>query len=462
MFLLDLGIDKQFTETIEHVRKAINHLPKNSIPAAFQDAINVLYSKQDLKPFIIDQQLLTVNGVPYKAEKKSMFQRLKDLKNFIVKFFGKEPLVTNKNETWFFVIHLPPGIEVSDFIGHQQVFADAIGGSCHIEKRGKAIHVWLSSLQLEVKYKYKYDPVKYVDKENYLPVPFGISSRGPIVKDITDTHWFLAGETRYGKSNLIHCMIYSLLLINATTTSEVFVCIIDLKEIEFPEFDEWVWRETSLAGTYVMLEAILQLIQQRNKIFARARVRKIQDYLYKGNQMPFVVVVIDELHKLKDKECLEMLQTILAVGAGYGILVIASTQRPSSTIFEKVKFGDLKANFDGKVSFRASTKADSMIILDNPVASYLPNIKGRAIFQWDLEVEVQTLYFPLHPKEEKQLQELLSQLDPPRFIVRSEPCDIKRQKGILPRSVNTLPPGAAYLLGHRTNPPPGLPGARER
>jgi len=323
-------------------------------------------------------------------------------------------------------------------------------GSCHIERNGKAVHVWLSNLQLEELYQYDFDPARYPDYS--LPVPFGVSSRGPIIKDIADTHWFIAGETRYGKSNLIHCIIYSLLLASTKNRQKVYVCIIDLKMIEFPEFDEWAWRVIDIKGAKLMLDKILKEIERRQKLFAVARVRKIQDYIYKGYELPFIILATDELHKLQDTACQEAMKWILAVGAGFGVIVIAATQRPSSTIFEKVKFGDLKANFDGKVSFKTSTTSDSQIILDNPAASYLPSkIKGRAIFQWDLEVELQTYYFPLHPKEEPQLNKLLSELGQPRFVVRSDHSDVKPQRGILPGPKNTRASGGTLLLDDGSN-----------
>ncbi|KLU66790.1 DNA translocase FtsK [Desulfosporosinus acididurans] len=447
---MDLGLGKVISETREQILYAVNHLPKNSIPAAFEDSIKIIWRHEDMVPMIIEKKLLTINGMPYLEQKLSKREKLRQSTEFIKKFFGNEPLETERNEGWFFIIHIPPGIRYTDFLKEQQRFADAVMGSCLIEREGKAIKVWLSNLQLKTMYHYQFDPNEYQD--HYLPVPFGISSRGPIIKDIADTHWFFAGETRYGKSNLIHCIVYSLLLASSKNKQKSYICIVDLKRIEFPEFDEWAWRVTDIKGAVFMLLKITEEIKRREGLFAKARVRKIQDYIYKGYELPFIVLVIDELHRLQDTASQEMLKTILAVGAGFGVIVIGSTQRPSSTIFEKVKFGDLKANFDGKVSFRASTSTDSQIILDNPSASYLPNIKGRAIFQWDCEVEMQTFYFPLSPKEEPQLNKLLAELGQPRFVVkRSEPSDVKPQKGLLPGPKNTRAPGGPLLLDDRSN-----------
>lgn len=443
---MDLGLGKVIGETREHVKYAINHLPKNSIPAAFEDAIKAIYRREDMIPIIIEKKLLTVNGIPYVNQKITKKETIHQSIKFVKKYFGKEPLDTQRNEGWFFVIHIPPGCKYTDFLSEQQRFADAVMGSCLIEREGRAIKVWLSNLQLKTLYPYKFDPTQHQDA--YLPVPFGISSRGPIIKDIADTHWFFAGETRYGKSNLIHCIVYSLLLASTKNKQKSYICIVDLKRIEFPEFDEWAWRVTDLIGAKMMLERITAEINRREGLFAKARVRKIQDYIYRGHELPFIILVIDELHRLQDTACQEMLKSILAVGAGFGVIVIGSTQRPSSTIFEKVKFGDLKANFDGKVSFRASTSTDSQIILNNPSAAYLPaSIKGRAIFQWDCEVEMQTFYFPLHPKEEPQLNKLLSALGKPRFIVRSDSDnDITPQRGILPGPKNNRLAGRTLLL----------------
>jgi len=443
---LDLGLGKVIAETREQVSYAINHLPKNSIPAAFEDAIKAIYRCEDMIPIIVEKKLLTVNGMPYRKQKINKRETIQQSVQFAKKFFSKERLDTERNEGWFFIVHIPPGCKYTDFLSEQQRFADAVMGSCLIEREGRAIKVWLSNLQLEKLYHYKFDPTQHQDA--YLPVPFGISSRGPIIRDIADTHWFFAGETRYGKSNLIHCIVYSLLLASTKNKQKSYICIVDLKKIEFPEFDEWAWRVKDIKGAKLMLSKITDEISRREDLFAKARVRKIQDYIYKGHELPFIILVIDELHRLQDTSCQEMLKSILAVGAGFGVIVIGSTQRPSSTIFEKVKFGDLKANFDGKVSFRASTSADSQIILDNPSASYLPaSIKGRAIFQWDCEVEMQTFYFPLSPEEEPQLNKLLSALGQPRFVVRSDQDnDVSPQRGILPGPKDNRVAGRSLLL----------------
>jgi S-DNA-T family DNA segregation ATPase FtsK/SpoIIIE len=438
---MDFGIDKQIEETRKQVKQLKRLLPKNVVPGAFQEAIDVLYKNDALKPLVIEQHLETVNGEPYKPQKKSIKKHVRDSAAFAKKFMSKEPLDTERNEGWFFVVSLPPGLLYSDFKNKEQHFADAVKGSCHIEKHGKAVFVWLSNLDLGKFYLYDFNPAPF--KEMLVPAHFGISSRGPIIRDIVDTHILIGGETRWGKSVLMHCLAYGFLLANTVRIQKILPCFIDFKRMEFKEFDPWAWRVTDQEGAKFMLYKTLEEIDRRAVLFSKAGVRKIQDYLYRGFQLPYIIIMLDEMHKLKNEEAQEMLQTILATGAGFGILVIAASQRPSSTIFKGVKFGDLKANFDCKISFRTATEIDSRIILDNDAAAYLPPVKGRAIFQWDIQTETQTLYFPLHPKEDKQLQTFLSRLGQQRFSRRSDVRD-KQRIGILPGSKNCF-------LGGREN-----------
>ena len=45
--------------------------------------------------------------------------------------------------------------------------------------------------------------------------------------------------------------------------------------------------------------------------------------------------------------------------------------------------------------FKVKNETNSRIVLDNGKADLLPRIKGRAIWQWDIEREVQVQHLPV-------------------------------------------------------------------
>jgi len=119
--------------------------------------------------------------------------------------------------------------------------------------------------------------------------------------------------------------------------------------------------------------------------------------------MPFILVVIDELAELDDEDCQEALNRIVRLGRAAGICVVAATQRPSSTMFKK--WGDSKAMFAATMCFHVRDEGNSRMVLDNEAASIIPNIPGRAIYQWDTQLEVQAMNLPI--KTARQLVQSL-------------------------------------------------------
>jgi DNA segregation ATPase FtsK/SpoIIIE, S-DNA-T family len=71
--------------------------------------------------------------------------------------------------------------------------------------------------------------------------------------------------------------------------------------------------------------------------------------------------------------------------------VIVTTQRPDA----KVVPGQIKANMPATVAFRVRANVNSEILVgeSNYAAAALPpDMKGRAIWQWDRETEFQAVY----------------------------------------------------------------------
>jgi S-DNA-T family DNA segregation ATPase FtsK/SpoIIIE len=85
-----------------------------------------------------------------------------------------------------------------------------------------------------------------------------------------------------------------------------------------------------------------------------------------------------------------MLVDLLCRARKVGIHVVISSQRPDKDVLP----GQMKANIPASVVFQVRNKVNSQICLDNDRAASLPGVRGRAIYQFDIEREVQVMHLP--------------------------------------------------------------------
>lgn len=372
--------------------------------AGVYDAIEALYTK-NLKPIIIRKINLSESKVTKDADKR-----------------GRKPKKNKKPQKlsngWEFHINLPPGLSYAEFKKKEQIFADAVGGTVQIEKKGKLVTMVVSTSEIKKSYPYSFDPNKF---DGFLPVHFGFSSIGEIIKDLSSMpNLIIAGHPGAGKSNFIHGLILALLL-NKKYPS--WIIVFDFKRLDYSYLKDHVLLVTEIEFARTVFLAINHELNKRLDILERAGVVKMQDYLDQGGDMPFLVVIVDELAEMQDEECQTSLNRILRLGRAAGICCVCATQRPSSTMFKA--FGDSKAMFSGTMCFHVRDEVNSRMLLDNERAALIPNIPGRAIYQWDNELEVQTMNLPVKTAR-KMLREIHYQ--EVRFGER-----VKPPKKLLPR-----------------------------
>lgn len=110
-------------------------------------------------------------------------------------------------------------------------------------------------------------------------------------------------------------------------------------------------------------------------------------------RMPHLVVVIDEWADVKlgqgGKETEEKLANSVQRMRAVGIHVIVCTQVPQSQVLGTL----IKANLPAKFAFSCADMQGSMSILNNAHALNLQP-KGRSIFRFQEEIEVQTPFIP--------------------------------------------------------------------
>jgi len=431
------------------------------IPAKIYDVI-VFHYKEDYRPIIIKRHLVKAREEDIIEEVK--LGRPKGIKDIIKRI---KSLDDHYNETWFFVINLPAGLNFENFKKLEQTFADALGetGNCQIEQNGMAVHMTVSNVNRTRIYPYNFDPTPYLAKGMIIPIPFGYSINGLIVKDLAEIlTLLLCGMMGSGKSNFSHTAIYTMLLLNSIKGMDkepaVIPVICDPKLGEFEYFEQYgaMWAKDA-QHIERLLEQVNDENDRRAPIVSRTGARNFPEFLKAGNRMPSIVVICDEMAEFT-APAYKSFNRLLHQGRSQGIFSIGAIQRPSAESLGKIgKFSELKAMFDGNLVYRVKDPTNSNMVLGNSKAAFIPKkAKGRAIFDWDEEIEVQSMYFPSIVSDPDRYEELLSKLIqyPMRYDnVQGEVHEYesnKSYKGLLPRFKSSSTSRTLQLLEHNSNP----------
>ncbi len=229
---------------------------------------------------------------------------------------------------------------------------------------------------------------RFNDSEHRLPLALGKTISGEVyIADLAKMpHLLIAGATGAGKSVGVNTMIASLLY--KMHPKNLKLVFIDPKKVEMsfysalekhflalcPDVDERII--TNPANAVIMLKSLVAEMERRYDILASVGQRNIVDYnkkveegKYKDTtkhvhrQMPYIVVVIDELADLMmtaAKEVEEPIARLAQLARAIGIHLIVATQRPSVNVIT----GYIKANFPARVAYQVASKIDSRTILD--------------------------------------------------------------------------------------------------
>lgn len=306
--------------------------------------------------------------------------------NYTVKD-GRKPVLVAKRKTpygWHLVFNLPPGISFSKVRRHREYFQDACNAWITLSWDGK-LHMDIHTGALPENVSYAWNPAPYSRMD--LPIPIGVSQCGIEVLDLARApHMLIGGVTSYGKSNFIHQLIASLLMLDF-----VQVAIVDCKRLDFKYLDGICALARRGKEAVSLLKALNKEMDRRFDALEKAEVVKVQQY---EGDLPFIVLIVDELTEISgNDEVMNLLDRVVRLGRATGISIVAATQRPSV----KAIPGDTRANFSARLMFQAASEIDSRIVLgeDCSLAARLPCIPGRAIYRYGLnEKEVQVMYLP--------------------------------------------------------------------
>ena len=216
----------------------------------------------------------------------------------------------------------------------------------------------------------------YPDANDWtLPVGLGkdISGRA-VFFDLSEMpHLLVAGTTGSGKSVMLNALLTSLLL--TTDPRQVKMVLVDPKRVELAQFGRVPHLITPVVTDVKKAANALSWavgeMERRYEVLEQLGVRSVEGYNDRAEtQMPYVVVVIDELADLMMQAGAKVEDAIIRLAQkarAVGVHLVVATQRPSVDVIT----GMIKANVPSRIAFAVSSQVDSRVILDGPGAEAL-------------------------------------------------------------------------------------------
>lgn len=264
---------------------------------------------------------------------------------------------------------------ISEIMRYEGEFQLLLGEQSWLEAKKGRISVCISKEQIAIMPLQKVVTDEFYKTNNgVLKFALGETPDGEIaVGDITKMiNILIAGTPGSGKSTMINVIINCLI---QEPPEKVQLLLMDLKKVELSKY----YKLPHLVKPIVIepedaLNELMWLISEmrlRYEKLENAGVSNIKTYREKGYDMPYLVVIIDEISLLMfddDKKIVEkQFAKIASLGRACGIHLIIATQRPEKNIVTPL----IKANIDTRIAFHVASHVDSMIILDKTGAEKL-------------------------------------------------------------------------------------------
>ena len=219
--------------------------------------------------------------------------------------------------------------------------------------------------------------------------------------DMLEGHTMVGGASRWGKSSFLNVFITN--ITKTYTRNEVCFLGCDYKKADvyyFRNYNNFLGMSTNKKEFMAQIKWLEKEMNKRADILDEANCRNVINYNKKHDvKMSYIIFVIDELIQVvNDKECKEILHTIMSRCASYGVYFLLATQDCT-----KETIGRCKMNCSQIVGFHTFDQTDSDTLIGKGYNLQDINVKGRCKIK-NSEGIVETQIFYL---EEDEIEEML-------------------------------------------------------
>lgn len=293
-----------------------------------------------------------------------------------------------------FIFKCNEGISADDFMSKINYYQSVVKGIVTMKYRDTKVFLDVNTFQFKKKYLFNAQELKELVstkpkyKKMYLPVTIGVKSGGkPIIVDLKDVrHILFAGLNNSGKTSWVKQLMYSAYLFRP----ETFIIFIDFKGADMDDIRPigMVTNELSQAKKY--LSDVVNEMKRRIALFPKYKINSVHSL--NSYDVPPILLVIDEITEMKDKQCQEDFNTLVRMSRAAGVSLIAGTQYPSSKTFKD--FCENRTQFDARMAFRMAEPKDSRVVLntDSAYRHIQSNCSGRGIWKWGDEKIIQSYF----------------------------------------------------------------------
>jgi S-DNA-T family DNA segregation ATPase FtsK/SpoIIIE len=268
---------------------------------------------------------------------------------------------------------LPNGMDPKSIKKYDYVFKQMFGNNTIVvgDLKVFAIHVFHSKIPAGIDFSRTL--IEPVIRDLPLPIVVGVDVTGALIAyDMRKfPHLLIAGETGYGKSTELRAILTTLMLYRPT----VRYVLADLKRSEFHVFRRCAPVDalcTSADQLALALDDVRKELDRRGKILDKKEFTSTAK-----TDLPDIIIAIDEVALLKkEKNIMDTIEDISAIGRALGVYLILSMQRPDAQVLD----GKLKNNLTVRLSYKQADKINSKIVLGESGAEKLPH-PGRGLLK---------------------------------------------------------------------------------
>lgn len=195
---------------------------------------------------------------------------------------------------------------------------------------------------------FRFEDFDFVPKKNSLELPVGYylkeGKKQLLLLDLTSStqcHVLVGGSSGYGKSNVSKCILSA--ITKFYSPKYIKYKVADLKGTELPIFANTEHCESytdSAEETVTFVKELIVEMDNRYSILKKANCKDIKEYHSRGNEMPYMMLFIDEFSDLTlladsgdiDESVISDLARLLQKGRSAGIICIFTLQTAKATM----------------------------------------------------------------------------------------------------------------------------------